>query len=263
MTTRFAVTRTGRERARLRRMAGTRARARYRELHRRWLRRNRGLWVRFALAAAGFVVVAHLLAWWLEGDQRWAAGFLTGIASTVWIALRQSPPTGVAQWQEGAWGEEMTADELDALSGRGWHVVHDLARSRGNIDHVVVGPAGVFVLDSKKSSSRLVVDRHVGLRTSAPDDEDGHGGLNHAMLPSLRAQARHVRDLLAAGEQCVPVRPVLVWWGRYDGPAREVHGVLVVHGSGLVRLLEAQPRGAAVDVERVAGAVAGASSTAA
>lgn len=107
-----------RQRARLRRTAGARARARYRVLHRRWLRRNRALWVRFALVAAGLVVVAHLLAWWLDGDQQWGVGFLTGVATTVWLALRESPPSGVARWQEGAWGEEMTADELDALIGR-------------------------------------------------------------------------------------------------------------------------------------------------
>ena len=232
-------------------------------LHRRWLRRNRGLWMRFALVAAAFVVVAHLLAWWFDGDQQWGAGFLTGVAATVWLSLRQSPPSGVARWQEGAWGEEMTADELDALSGRGWHVVHDLARGRANIDHVAVGPAGVFVLDSKRSSSRLVVDRSVGLRTTAPDQADGGGRADHAMLPSLWAQSKHVRELLtSAGEPRVPVRPVLVWWGPYDGPAREVHGVLVVHGSGLVRLLEAQPRSGAPDVERLAAALDGALSTA-
>ncbi len=247
----------------MRRTAGARARARYRVLHRRWLRRNRGLWVRFALVAAGFVVAAHLLAWWLDGDQQWGTGFLTGVATTVWFALRESPPSGVARWQEGAWGEEMTAHELDALSGRGWHVVHDLARDRANVDHVVIGPAGVFVLDSKRSSSRLVVDRSVGLRTTAPHEEDGGGRVERAMLPSMRAQVRHVRELLAtAGGASVPVRPVLVWWGPYDGPAREVHGVLVVHGSGLVRLLEAQPRGAPVDVERLAVALHGALSTA-
>lgn len=117
------------------------------------------------------------------------------------------------------------------------------------------------MLDSKKSSARLVVDRSVGLRTTAPDQEDGGGRVDHAMLPSLRAQARHVRELLAA-EPRTPVRPVLVWWGPYDGPAREVHGVLVVHGSGLVRLLEAQPRNGTVDGARLAAALDGALSTA-
>ena len=34
--------------------------------------------------------------------------------------------------------------------GPDWLVVHDVARSDGtNFDHIVVGPPGVFVLDSK------------------------------------------------------------------------------------------------------------------
>jgi Nuclease-related domain len=40
---------------------------------------------------------------------------------------------------------------LAALERQGWAVLHDLAvpRSRANIDHLVIGPGGVFVIDSK------------------------------------------------------------------------------------------------------------------
>jgi hypothetical protein len=52
------------------------------------------------------------------------------------------------KWQRGALGEMWTGEELDRL-GSGWHVVHDLADGRGNWDHIVVGPPGVFAIDSK------------------------------------------------------------------------------------------------------------------
>ena len=58
---------------------------------------------------------------------------------------------------QGARGERRTAEVLNPRSGDGWYVLHDLAvpGSRANIDHVVVTPAGVFVVDSKDWSGRV------------------------------------------------------------------------------------------------------------
>lgn len=55
----------------------------------------------------------------------------------------------------GGYGEELTARYLNPLSGDGWWVLHDLAvpASDANIDHIVVGPPGIFVVDSKHWSS--------------------------------------------------------------------------------------------------------------
>ncbi len=54
------------------------------------------------------------------------------------------------KWERGAEGERMTAAALAALPA-GWVAVHDLhvPGSRANADHVVVGPNGVWVVDSK------------------------------------------------------------------------------------------------------------------
>jgi Nuclease-related domain len=51
---------------------------------------------------------------------------------------------------------------LDLLERQGWAVLHDLAvpGSRANIDHLVTGPAGVFVIDSQHYRGRL---RSMGL----------------------------------------------------------------------------------------------------
>ncbi len=58
---------------------------------------------------------------------------------------------------QGARGERRTAEVLNPRSGDGWYVLHDLAvpDSNANIDHVVVTPAGVFVVDSKDWSGRI------------------------------------------------------------------------------------------------------------
>jgi hypothetical protein len=66
-------------------------------------------------------------------------------------------------WDRGADGEVNTAAALDDLRRHGWTTFHDVrwpGRQRANIDHVAVGPGGVFVIDSKNWSGdvRLVGD---------------------------------------------------------------------------------------------------------
>jgi Nuclease-related domain len=48
-------------------------------------------------------------------------------------------------------------------------VLHDLAvpGSRANIDHLVIKPGGVFVIDSKQYRERLQLDRFGGCSTAA------------------------------------------------------------------------------------------------
>src|SRR4051795_12575328 len=63
-------------------------------------------------------------------------------------------------WERGADGEAATAAALDGLKGRGWTTFHDVrwpGRQRANIDHIAVGPAGVFVIDSKNWSGDVRV----------------------------------------------------------------------------------------------------------
>lgn len=57
-------------------------------------------------------------------------------------------------WLDGMRGEMATAQELDRLRMRGCEVFHDVPFERGNIDHVVVAPAGVFAVETKWRSKR-------------------------------------------------------------------------------------------------------------
>ena len=109
---------------------------------------------------------------------RWGL-FLGGLAALVtgW-GLWFRPSRDATAWRRGAAGERRTARLLDPLERHGWAVLHDLAvpRSRANIDHLVVGPGGVFVIDSKHYRGRLQLD--------------GSGRLWHGrypLAPTLRA----------------------------------------------------------------------------
>src|SRR5688500_15301576 len=73
-------------------------------------------------------------------------------------------------WDEAAQGEAATAAVLAGLPP-GWTALHDLkwqGRQYDNIDHIVVGPPGIFVIDSRVWSGPVSVQRGV-LRQSGHD----------------------------------------------------------------------------------------------
>ena len=72
-------------------------------------------------------------------------------------------------WSAGADGEEQVADALTGLEQLGWVLMHDVAwpgRPRANLDHVLVGPGGVLVVDTKNWSGTVTVDPSRGLRSN-------------------------------------------------------------------------------------------------
>lgn len=65
-----------------------------------------------------------------------------------------------AAWEAGATGEQATGQVLSRLDPALWTIWHDVrwpGRQRANIDHVVVGPPGVFVIDSKNWSGTVAI----------------------------------------------------------------------------------------------------------
>jgi len=62
-------------------------------------------------------------------------------------------------WAIGAEGEEIVERILGQLN-RSYRVVHDvvLPRTRGNIDHVVLGPNGVFIIETKNHNGAIICD---------------------------------------------------------------------------------------------------------
>jgi hypothetical protein len=81
---------------------------------------------------------------------------LTAAAALAW-RLRFRPTADTLAWRRGAQGERRTARLLTPLERHGYQVFHDLAipRSAANVDHLVVGPTGLFVIDSKRYRGHL------------------------------------------------------------------------------------------------------------
>lgn len=76
----------------------------------------------------------------------------------------ENPPRTAGAHERGTDGEHDTALALAALPSEEWTVFHDIRWPGGryvNVDHVVVGPGGVFVIDSKNWSGDIQVRRDI------------------------------------------------------------------------------------------------------
>ncbi|HZX56977.1 MAG TPA: nuclease-related domain-containing protein [Ilumatobacteraceae bacterium] len=122
----------------------------------------------------------------------------------------ESQPT--AAWKIGAEGEVRVAEVLG--SAPGIEVLHDrlVPESRANIDHIVVGPSGVFVIDAKKYKGPIEV-RNVGSLFRVDDRlyVGGHDRSN--LVEGVLRQIRVVRTALGDQFADVPVRGVLCFVG--------------------------------------------------
>jgi hypothetical protein len=136
------------------------------------------------------------------------------------------------KWEKGAAGEARTAEVLASGLGPAWTVLHDVrwpGRQRANIDHLVVGPTGVFVIDSKNWSGRITLADGVLLQNGRRRERAVSGCADAATAVALR-----LPDLTAQ------VEPVLCF--TRDDPMHErSRGVLLCSTSTLVDLLTSRP----------------------
>jgi hypothetical protein len=93
-----------------------------------------------------------------EGRIREAHPRLGGLI----LALSDDPQSTRA-WQSGATGERKLSEKLSGL-GDSVIALHDrqVPQSRANIDHIVVGPAGVYVIDAKRYRNAKIAVRRSG-----------------------------------------------------------------------------------------------------
>ena len=72
------------------------------------------------------------------------------------ILALSDDPQSTTSWKSGAVGEERVGQRLNELATDSLRVLHDrrIPGSRANIDHLVVTPNGVFVVDPKRYAGR-------------------------------------------------------------------------------------------------------------
>ncbi|MBR7180414.1 MAG: NERD domain-containing protein [Kiritimatiellae bacterium] len=180
-----------------------------------------GLWPVFlGVAAAGFSVAVAFFA-----SAAWGSAlFAVSVAATgaaLFGALHR-----IESYFKGARGEERVSGILKTLPD-GYHVFNDFVAMGTHVDHVVVGPPGVFSVETKNWQGEVTVD-------------DGYV-LVDGSLPTRQPVAQAVKEAALVKSALKrlgwdgDVTPVLAFAsGSFRPKMAEVSGAVVMNASGLV-----------------------------
>lgn len=120
--------------------------------------------------------------------------------------------------KRGLEGEMATAQLLTPLLAQGWQLFHDLPMKRGNIDHVLVGPTGVYAIETKYRSKRLSQKGQQGAQAEYDGKSIRFAGGATEHLPVQQAQAvagelsQWLRGKLGETVSVVPVVALPGWF---------------------------------------------------
>jgi hypothetical protein len=211
--------------------------------------------------AVGVIVLAVGFSIWLG----WRYGLTIAAAAAIIDTLYQSKTVSlIPAAARVAFAQRRTRRRLLLLRPWGYHTLHTrlIPGTESIIDHLVVGPGGVFALDSERWDRRLPV------RTVASNSAAGpvlyHGPFSEkARLAHTRWEAAQATHLLSREMQRqVTVRPAMVIYGpSVPWAVAKLRGVDVFSGRSVVRYFASRTqgkRGTSMNWEQVGEIVAAA-----
>jgi ssDNA-binding Zn-finger/Zn-ribbon topoisomerase 1 len=180
---------------------------------------------------ASFAVISSVLGF--RAGLSWGAvSALLALLLCLGAVLR-TPQTTLA-WRRGAEGERKTARYLEGLGEAGFVSLHDrrVAGLGGNLDHVAIGPTGVWVVETKALRGKVVIDGD-SLRIGGRR-QDRIIGQASREAATLQVALRDLLDPLH-----LTVRPVIcLHEGELPWFNKTVRGVRLASGRELVRLMQ-------------------------
>ncbi|UVJ39703.1 nuclease-related domain-containing protein [Arthrobacter sp. CJ23] len=129
-------------------------------------------------------------------------------------------------WKAGAEGERLVAAELARLAPHGWYMLHDVhwpGRPLANLDHVLVGPGGIVVVDTKNWTGNVTA--HGGVLRQ-------NGRSRASAIEGALRQGASVAGLLVP-EHGTKLWPMICLAGHPDMRLATVNGVAVVGVGGI------------------------------
>jgi len=207
--------------------------------HRRLAAATRQSW-RMAVSPAAAYAAGVMLTHVAPGGAMIVLALLGGaLAVWVWSSLQRGRPSVPRAWRQVARGERRTGMLLDRLAEHGWQVLHDRAAPgcRAGIGHLVIGPTGVFVVESK--NLRRLLDWRPGVGWVYGEHPLA------SLLGPTRSAVGSVNQTLTdvLGPLRVVARPVWCVHGIWVLPQRElmVEDVLLVGPRRVARTLAGGP----------------------
>ena len=189
-------------------------------------------------------------------------GMMTFLAILEWMRyFHNSPPQPVLYsliavpfWIYGIWrgvgfkrklrnlkqardGERSVGQSLERLREKGYRVLHDMVGKGFNVDHLLIGPTGVYTVETKtiskpsRGSCEITYDgEHVRINGFQPDRDP---------VIQAKAQANWVRGLVhdSTGKS-IDVRPVVLYPGWFVKKQCRVANVWVINPDQLESYLK-------------------------
>lgn len=175
---------------------------------------------------------------------------VAALAYMIWQARKVWPRIMALKLAEE--GEKAVGQFLEGLRELGYQVFHDVIGQDFNIDHVIIGPGGVFTIETKTWKKP---------RRGSPQIEfDGETLTVNGLTPDrnpvvqARAQANWVGGLLAESTgRKFAVRPVILFPGWFIAAGRESRrDVWVLEPKALPAFLEKEKSQMALDDVKLA-----------
>jgi hypothetical protein len=142
-----------------------------------------------AVAALAVLALVPVAAGLVAGFHNLAIVPIELAAIALMFVLDRVVTPTIDRWTRGAVGEEQVGQIIDGLRDQGWLAIHDATSGRGNIDHILIGPAGLFTVETK--SHRGQIDP---------------GKIDPAMLKQAYAEGKFVERIVGTD-----VEPLLVF----------------------------------------------------
>jgi len=131
----------------------------------------------------------------------------------------------------GQQGELVVGQSLEELRAHGYQVFHDIPGDGHNIDHVLVGPGGLFVIETKTrrkpgGDARVTYDGiHLRVCGQIPDRDP---------IAQTKAAAQEMKRIIRDGLGLdIQVRPVLVYPGWFIDPVPDGLGIWILNEKAL------------------------------
>ncbi len=123
--------------------------------------------------------------------------------------------------RQGAVAEEDEVGNLPSDFPARYFVAHDVVSRRGNIDHVVVSPKGILIIETKSHEGVITCEGEMLKRDGKPFQMD--------FIKQAWAQAFSIRDLLAGlGISAPKPQPVLLFANADVQVRTQVRGVEII-----------------------------------
>ena len=225
-------------------VAGASAQAEFERLESARYKRIRDGWP--LMVGVGLVIVNGVFLFVLGVTSQWGwttswlwAGCMAMVAALGVLVLLTEVPDLHRAYRKGAEGERTAGRHLDGLGEAGFVALHDrrVPGYGGNLDHVVIGPTGVWAVETKALRGKVQIEGDELRIGKWPQDR----AIDQVYKEAVAIQVA-LRDLLdPLGLTVTPIicltNADMPWFNK------TVRGVRLASGRQLVRALrEAEPR---------------------